>query len=86
MENKKDILESISSVTKSLETGLELNNKSSVSQYYCDALNDKNINDVLGDADTHLITLVGFSALENPRLSLLCIILLCLKEKSMDTR
>lgn len=46
MENKKDILESISSVTKSLETGLELNNKSSVSQYYCDALNDKNINDV----------------------------------------
>lgn len=61
MENKKDILESISSVTKSLETGLELNNKSSVSQYYCDALNDKNINDVLGDADTHLITLVGFS-------------------------
>lgn len=65
MENKKDILESISSVTKSLETGLELNNKSSVSQYYCDALNDKNINDVLGDADTHLITLVGFSPLES---------------------
>lgn len=65
MENKKDILESISSVTKSLETGLELNNKSSVSQYYCDALNDKNINDVLGDADTHLITLVGFSYLES---------------------
>lgn len=61
MENKKDILESITSVTKSLETGLELNNKSSVSQYYCDALNDKNINDVLGDADTYLITLVGFS-------------------------
>lgn len=65
MENKKDILESISSVTKSLETGLELNNKSSVSQYYCDALNDKNINDVLGDADTHLITLVGFSDCES---------------------
>lgn len=65
MENKKDILESITSVTKSLETGLELNNKSSVSQYYCDALNDKNINDVLGDADTHLITLVGFSMLES---------------------
>ena len=55
MENKEDLLESISSVTKNLEAGLELNNKSSVSQYYCDALNDKNINDVLGDADTHLI-------------------------------
>ena len=32
MENKEDILESISSVTKNLEAGLELNNKSSVSQ------------------------------------------------------
>ena len=38
MENKEDLLESISSVTKNLEAGLELNNKSSVSQYYCDAL------------------------------------------------
>lgn len=31
MENKEDLLESISSVTKNLEAGLELNNKSSVS-------------------------------------------------------
>ena len=61
MENKEDILESISDVTKNLETGLELNNKSTISQYYCDALNDKNINEVLGNIDTHLITLVGFS-------------------------
>ena len=61
MENKEDILESIADVTKNLETGLDLNNKSTVSQYYCDALSDKNINEVLGNAETHLITLVGFS-------------------------
>ena len=30
-------------------------------QYYCDSLTDENINDVLGDYNTHLVTLVGFS-------------------------
>lgn len=30
-------------------------------QYYCDSMTDENINDVLGDYNTHLVTLVGFS-------------------------
>lgn len=62
MEDKKDILESLAGVTRPKQTDDIIDNAVTQSaQYYCDALTDEKINDVLGDCDTHLITLVGFS-------------------------
>lgn len=86
MEDKKDILESLAGVTQPKQTDDIIDNAVTQSaQYYCDALTDENINDVLGDCDTHLITLVGFPKSGNQHLWLLCIIKLCLQEKLMDT-
>lgn len=62
MEDKKDLLETLTGVTNPSQIGLEPKNiTENKSQYYCDALTDENINDVLEDYDSHLVTLVGFS-------------------------
>lgn len=62
MEDKKDLLETLAGVTKaSPETARKEEHVNNTSQYYCDALTDDNINNVLGSYDTHLVTLVGFS-------------------------
>lgn len=61
MEDKKDLLEALSGVTRNKETESETNNTNSTFRFYCDSLNDENINNVLGDIESQLITLVGFS-------------------------
>lgn len=62
MEDKKELLETLTGVTNPSQIGLEPKNiTENKSQYYCDALTDENINDVLEDYDSHLVTLVGFS-------------------------
>lgn len=62
MEDKKDILEAISGTTinQVVEAGV-IENSVLTSRYYCDALNDESINNVLGGTESRLITLVGFS-------------------------
>lgn len=62
MEDKKDILEAISGTTRNqvAEAGV-IENSVLTSRYYCDALNDESINNVLGGTESRLITLVGFS-------------------------
>lgn len=62
MEDKKDILEAISGTTRKqvAEAGV-IENSVLTSRYYCDALNDESINNVLGGTESRLITLVGFS-------------------------
>lgn len=62
MEDKKDILEAISGTTRNqvVEAGV-IENSVLTSRYYCDALNDESINNVLGGTESRLITLVGFS-------------------------
>lgn len=62
MEDKKDILEAISGITRNqvAEAGV-IENSVLTSRYYCDALNDESINNVLGGTESRLITLVGFS-------------------------
>ena len=61
MEDKKDILETLAGVTKATPEAKKQEHVVNTAQYYCDALMDENINNVLGNYDTHLITLVGFS-------------------------
>ena len=62
MEDKKDILEAISGATRNQGGEVEkFENSISTSRYYCDALNDESINNVLGGTESRLITLVGFS-------------------------
>lgn len=62
MEDKKDILEAISGATRNQESEVEkFENSIPASRYYCDALNDESINNVLGGTESRLITLVGFS-------------------------
>ena len=62
MEDKKDILEAISGATRNQEAEVEkIENSIPTSRYYCDALNDESINNVLGGTESRLITLVGFS-------------------------
>lgn len=62
MEDKKDILESLAGVAQlKHENVMKDDAIENVAQYYCDSLTDENINDVLGDYNTHLVTLVGFS-------------------------
>lgn len=62
MEDKKDILEAISGTNRNqvVEAGV-IENSVLTSRYYCDALNDESINNVLGGTESRLITLVGFS-------------------------
>lgn len=62
MEDKKDILEAISGTTRNqvAEAGV-IENSVLTSRYYCDALNDESIYNVLGGTESRLITLVGFS-------------------------
>ena len=61
MEDKKDILESLAGVALKHENVMKDDAAEIAAQYYCDSLTDENINDVLGDYNTHLVTLVGFS-------------------------
>ena len=61
MEDKKDILESLAGVALKHENVKRDDAVEIAAQYYCDSLTDENINDVLGDYNTHLVTLVGFS-------------------------
>lgn len=62
MEDKKDILESLAGVAQlKHENVMKDDAIENVAQYYCDSLTDEDINDVLGDYNTHLVTLVGFS-------------------------
>lgn len=62
MDNNKDILDALSSVTDNLgtELGIDENNVPTSFSFYCDALTDENINSVIEDANSYLITLVGF--------------------------
>ena len=62
MEDKKDILESLAGVAQLKHDNFIKDDAAEIAaQYYCDSLTDENINDVLGDYNTHLVTLVGFS-------------------------
>lgn len=61
MEDKKDILESLAGVALKHENVMKDDAAEISAQYYCDSLTDENINDILGDYNTHLVTLVGFS-------------------------
>ena len=61
MEDKKDILETLAGVTKATPEAKKQKHDVNTAQYYSDALTDENINKVLGNYDTHLVTLVGFS-------------------------
>lgn len=61
MEDKKDILESLAGVALKHENVKKDDAAEITAQYYCDSLTDENINEVLGDYNTHLVTLVGFS-------------------------
>lgn len=60
MEDKKDLLESLAGVALKHENDKK-DAAEIVAQYYCDSMTDENINEVLGDYNTHLVTLVGFS-------------------------
>lgn len=62
MEDKKDILESLAGVTQLKHDNIIKDDAiENIAQYYCDSMTDENINEVLGDYNTHLVTLVGFS-------------------------
>lgn len=61
MEDKKDILESLAGVALKHENVKKDEATEITAQYYCDSMTDENINEVLGDYNTHLVTLVGFS-------------------------
>lgn len=61
MEDKKDILESLAGVALKHENVKKEDATEISAQYYCDSLTDENINEVLGDYNTHLVTFVGFS-------------------------
>ena len=61
MEDKKDILESLAGVALKHENVKKDDAAEITAQYYCDSLTDENINEVLGDYNIHLVTLVGFS-------------------------
>lgn len=62
MEDKKDILESLAGVAQLKHDNVIKDAAiENIAQYYCDSMTDENINDVLGDYNTHLVTLVGFS-------------------------
>ena len=62
MEDKKDILESLAGVAQLKRDNVIKDDAiENIAQYYCDSMTDENINDVLGDYNTHLVTLVGFS-------------------------
>ncbi len=62
MEDKKDILESLAGVAQLKHDNVIKDDAiENIAQYYCDSMTDENINDVLGDYNTHLVTLVGFS-------------------------
>lgn len=62
MEDKKDILESLAGVAQLKPDNVIKDDAiENIAQYYCDSMTDENINDVLGDYNTHLVTLVGFS-------------------------
>lgn len=61
MEDKKDILESLAGVALKHENVKKDDAVEIAAQYYCDSLTDEKINKVLGDYNTHLVTLVGFS-------------------------
>lgn len=62
MEDKKNILESLAGVAQLKHDNVIKDDAiENIAQYYCDSMTDENINDVLGDYNTHLVTLVGFS-------------------------
>lgn len=62
MEDKKNILESLAGVAQlKHDNVIKDDTIENIAQYYCDSMTDENINDVLGDYNTHLVTLVGFS-------------------------
>ena len=62
MEDKKGILESLAGVAQLKHDNVIKDDAiENIAQYYCDSMTDENINDVLGDYNTHLVTLVGFS-------------------------
>lgn len=62
MEDKKDILESLAGVAQLKHDNVIKDDAiENIAQYYCDSMTDENINDILGDYNTHLVTLVGFS-------------------------
>ena len=62
MEDKKDILESLAGDAQLKHDNFIKDDAiENIAQYYCDSMTDENINDVLGDYNTHLVTLVGFS-------------------------
>lgn len=62
MEDKKYILESLAGVAQLKHDNVIKDDAiENIAQYYCDSMTDENINDVLGDYNTHLVTLVGFS-------------------------
>lgn len=62
MEDKKDILESLAGVAQLKHDNVIKDDAiENIAQYFCDSMTDENINDVLGDYNTHLVTLVGFS-------------------------
>ena len=62
MEDKKDILESLAGVAQLKHDNFIKDDAiENIAQYYCDSMTDENINDVLGDYNPHLVTLVGFS-------------------------
>ena len=62
MEDKKDILESLAGVAQLKHDNVIKDDAiENIALYYCDSMPDENINDVLGDYNTHLVTLVGFS-------------------------
>ena len=62
MEDKKDILESLAGVAQLKHDNVIKDDAiENIAQYYCDSMTDENINEILGDYNTHLVTLVGFS-------------------------
>ena len=62
MEDKKGILESLAGVAQLKHDNVIKDDAiENIAQYYCDSMTDENINDVLGDYNTYLVTLVGFS-------------------------
>lgn len=62
MEDKKGILESLAGVAQLKHDNIIKDDAiENIAQYYCDSMTDENINEVLGDYNTHLVTLVGFS-------------------------
>ena len=61
MEDKKDILETLAGVTKATPEAKKQEHVVNTAQYYCDALMDENINNVLGNYDTHLLEVTSYS-------------------------